>query len=96
MPADPTLSTAEELAALPREEPAARLADAYRLISELSVRVERLERQAARDSAYRRGPRRRTAPIKEGPGSGRQGTAAAGDEVRHLSRSRPAQTAQEA
>ncbi len=49
MPADPALPAAEELAALPYEELAARLADAYRLISELSARVGRLERQAAKD-----------------------------------------------
>lgn len=50
MPADPALPAAEELAAVPHEELAVRLADAYRLIGELSARVERLERQAARDS----------------------------------------------
>ena len=47
----PGLPSAEELAALPHEELAARLAEAYRLISELSARVERLEKRLARDSA---------------------------------------------
>ena len=40
------LPSAEELAALPHGELAARLAEAYRLISELSERLERLERRA--------------------------------------------------
>jgi len=34
---------------LPHEELAARLAEAYRLIGELSARVERLEKRLARD-----------------------------------------------
>lgn len=62
VPADPVLPTAEELAALPHEELAARLADAYRLISELNARVERLERQAARDSGTSSRP-----PSSDGP-----------------------------
>jgi hypothetical protein len=41
LPADPALQIAEEFAALPREEVAARLADACQLVSELSARVER-------------------------------------------------------
>jgi hypothetical protein len=45
----PGLPSAEELAALPHEELAARLAKAYRLIGELSTRVERLEKRLARD-----------------------------------------------
>jgi transposase len=51
VPDVPALPSAEELAALPHEELAARLADAYRLISELSARVERLEKRLERDSA---------------------------------------------
>lgn len=51
MPDVPGLPSAEELAALPHEELAERLAEAYRLISELSARVERLEKRLARDSA---------------------------------------------
>jgi len=51
VPDVPGLPSAEELAALPHEELAARLAEAYRLISELSARVERLEKRLARDSS---------------------------------------------
>ena len=47
MPDVPGLPSAEELAALPHGELAARLAEAYRLISELSARVERLEKRLA-------------------------------------------------
>jgi hypothetical protein len=50
VPDVPALPSAEELAALPHEELAARLAEAYRLIGELSARVERLEKRLARDS----------------------------------------------
>ena len=67
MPADPALPTAEELAALPHEELAARLADAYRLISELSARVERLERQAAKDSGTSSKPPSSDSPYKKKP-----------------------------
>jgi transposase len=65
--ADPALPTAEELAALPHEELAARLADAYRLISELSARVERLERQAAKDSGTSSRPPSSDSPYKKKP-----------------------------
>jgi transposase len=51
VPDVPGLPSAEELAALPHDELAARLAEAYRLISELSARVERLEKRLAADSA---------------------------------------------
>ena len=51
MPDVPGLPSAEELAALPHEELAARLAEAYRLIAGLSARVERLEKRLARDSS---------------------------------------------
>jgi transposase len=67
VPADPVLPTAEELAALPHEELAARLADAYRLISELSARVERLERQAARDSGTSSKPPSSDSPFRKKP-----------------------------
>jgi len=43
--------SAEELSALPPAELAARLAEAYRLVAELTARVEQLERQARRDSS---------------------------------------------
>jgi transposase len=67
VPVDPALPTAEELAALPHEELAARLADAYRLISELSARVERLERRAARDSGTSSKPPSSDSPYKKKP-----------------------------
>jgi transposase len=47
----PGVPSAEELSALPAAELAARLAEAYRLIGELSARVEQLERLARRDSS---------------------------------------------
>ena len=43
--------SAEELAALPHDELAARLAEAYRVIAGLTARVELLERRAGRDSS---------------------------------------------
>ena len=46
MPDVPGVPSAEELSALPHAELAARLAEAYRLIAELTARVEQLERQA--------------------------------------------------
>ena len=46
----PDVPSAEALPALPAAELAARLAEAYRLIGELSARVEQLERLARRDS----------------------------------------------
>jgi transposase len=67
VPADPALPTAEELAALPHEELAARLAEAYRLISELSARVGRLERQAGRDSGTSSKPPSSDSPYKKEP-----------------------------
>jgi transposase len=70
VPADPALPTAEELAALPHEELAARLADAYRLISELSARVERLEKRLAKDSSTSSKPPSSDSPYgkaKRGP-----------------------------
>ena len=51
MPDVSGVPSAEELSALPHAELAARLAEAYRLIAELTARVEQLERQAARDSS---------------------------------------------
>jgi transposase len=74
MPAVPDVAgvpSAEELAALPHEELAARLAEAYRVIAGLTARVELLERHAGRDSStsskppssdsvYRKKPRDRS------------------------------------
>jgi transposase len=62
----PGLPSAEELAALPHEELAARLADAYRLIGELSARVERLEKRLAKDSATTSRPPSSDSPYKKG------------------------------
>ena len=56
MPDTPGVPSAEELSALPAAELAARLAEAYRLIAELTARVEQLERQARRDSSTSRPP----------------------------------------
>jgi transposase len=67
VPADPALPTAEELAALPHEELAALLAEAYRLISELSGRVERLERQAAKGSGTSSKPPSSDSPFRKKP-----------------------------
>jgi transposase len=61
------LPSAEELAALPHEELAARLAEAYRLISELSARVERLERQVSRNSSTSSKPPSSDSPYKKPP-----------------------------
>ena len=52
MPAAPDVAgvpSAEELAALPHDELAARLAEAYRVIAGLTARVELLERRTGRD-----------------------------------------------
>ena len=51
MPDAPGLPSAEELSALPPAKLAARLAEAYRLIAELTSRMEELERRAGRDSS---------------------------------------------
>jgi transposase len=67
VPDVPGLPSAEELAALPHEELAARLAEAYRLVSELSARVERLERRLARDSASSSKPPSSDDPYKKKP-----------------------------
>lgn len=69
MPDLPGLPSAEELSALPAAELAVRLAEAYRLIAELTAQVERLsarvgdlERQARRDSSTSSRP-----PSSDGP-----------------------------
>jgi transposase len=83
VPDVPGLPSAEELAALPHEVLAARLADAYRLISGLSARLERLERRLERDSAtsskppssdgpYKKKPRDRSLREKSGRAPGKQ------------------------
>ena len=65
MPDVPGLPSAEELAALPHEELAARLAEAYRLISELSARVERLEKRLAGDSSTSSRPPSSDSPYRK-------------------------------
>jgi transposase len=57
--------SAEELSALPHAELAARLAEAYRLIAQLTARVEQLERQAARDSSTSSRPSSSDSPYKK-------------------------------
>jgi hypothetical protein len=68
VPDAPGAPSAEELSVLPAAELAARLAEAYRLIGELTVRNERLaarvedlERRCVGIRRCRRGRRRRTA-----------------------------------
>ena len=59
MPVAPDVAgvpSAEELAALPHEELAARLAEAYQVIAGLTARVELLERRAGRDSSSSKPP----------------------------------------
>ena len=46
----PGMPSAEELSALPHDELAVRLAEAYQLIGRLQARVEELERQVRQDS----------------------------------------------
>jgi transposase len=69
LPVVPAVPSAEELSALPAAELAVRLAEAYRLIGELtaqierlSARVEQLERQARKDSSTSSRP-----PSSDGP-----------------------------
>jgi transposase len=66
VPDVPGLPSAEELAALPHEELAARLAEAYRLIGELSARVKWLEKRLARDSSTSSRPSSSDSPYKKG------------------------------
>jgi len=68
----PDVPSAEELAALPAGELAARLAEAYRLIGELTARNERLaarvedlERQGSRDSSTSSRPPSSDSPYKK-------------------------------
>jgi transposase len=68
----PGVPSAEELSALPAAELAARLAEAYRLIAELTAQNERLaarvgqlERQAAKDSSTSSRPPSSDSPYKK-------------------------------
>jgi len=69
---DAALPSAEELSALPAAELAVRLAEAYRLIGELTAqierlaaRVEQLERQARKDSSTSSRPPSSDSPYKK-------------------------------
>ena len=65
MPDVSGVPSAEELAALPHGELAARLSEAYRLIGELTARVEQLERLARRDSSTSSRPPSSDSPYKK-------------------------------
>ena len=72
VPAVHDVPSAEELSALPAAELAVRLAEAYRLIGELtaqierlSARVEQLERQAGKDSSTSSRPPSSDSPFKK-------------------------------
>ena len=70
MPAVPDVAgvpSAEELAALPHDELAARLAEAYRVIAGLTARVELLERRAGRDSSTSSKPPSSDSPYQKKP-----------------------------
>jgi transposase len=67
VPDVPGVPSAEELSALPHAELAARLAEAYRLIAELTARVEQLERQARRDSSTSSKPPSSDSPYEKKP-----------------------------
>ena len=77
----PGVPSAEELSALPAAELAARLAEAYRLIAELtgqaerlSARVEELERQARKDSSTSSRPPSPDSPYRKRAATGRCGS----------------------
>jgi len=67
VPDVPGVPSAEELAALPHAELAARLADAYRLIAQLTARVEQLERRVRKDSATSSKPPSSDSPYEKKP-----------------------------
>jgi transposase len=67
VPDEPGLPTAEELAALPHAVLAERLAEAYRLIAQLTARVEALERRAGRDSSTSSKPPSSDSPFVKKP-----------------------------
>ena len=67
MPDEPGLPTAEELAALPHAVLAERLAEAYRLIAQLTARVEALERRVGRDSSTSSKPPSSDSPFRKKP-----------------------------
>ncbi len=61
------MPSAEELSALPHDELAARLGEAYRLIGRLQARVEELERRAGKDSSNSSRPPSSDSPYKKQP-----------------------------
>jgi len=63
----PGVPSAEELSALPHGELAAWLAEAYRLIAQLTARVEQLERQVRKDSSTSSRPPSSDSPFKKKP-----------------------------
>jgi hypothetical protein len=65
VPDVPGVPSAEELAALPHAELAVRLAEAYRLIAELTARVDQLERRVRRDSSTSSRPPSSDSPYKK-------------------------------
>jgi transposase len=67
VPDVPGVPCAEELAALPHDELAARLAEAYRAIAGLTARVELLERRAGRDSWTSSKPPSSDSPYQKKP-----------------------------
>ena len=67
VPDEPGLPSAEELAALPHEELAVRLAGAYQVIAGLTARVEALERRAGKDSSTSSRPPSSDNPYKKKP-----------------------------
>jgi transposase len=68
VPDEPGLPSAEELAGLPHEELAVRLAGAYQVIAGLTARVEALERRAGKDSSTSSRPPSSDNPYKKKPG----------------------------
>jgi transposase len=67
VPDVPGLPSAEELAALPHEELAVRLAGAYLVIARLTARVDALERRAGKDSSTSSKPPSSDSPFKKKP-----------------------------
>jgi transposase len=67
VPDVPGVPSAEELAALPHADLAARLAEAYRLIAQLTARVEQLERQLRKDSSTSSKPPSSDSPYEKKP-----------------------------
>ncbi len=67
VPEEPGLPTAEQLALLPHEVLAERLAEAYRLIAGLTTRVEALERQLGKSSSTSSRPPSSDSPFRKKP-----------------------------